>query len=101
MAWMTWELGNYLYFIPTILVLVAWNRKSLIIFFSLGLAVLTYPFLMPILGDTSIQPGSGGYSGTVSWILWLVAAVLFVLSTIGKVFRIWSDFRLGRRRTDS
>jgi hypothetical protein len=99
MAWMTWELGNYLYFVPAILVLLAWNRKSLLIFITLGLAVLTYPFLMPILGDTSIQPGSGGYSGTLSWILWLAAVVLFVVCTIGKAFRIWGDFRLSQRRS--
>lgn len=83
---MTWEVGNYLYFIPFILVIFAWNRASLLGLIAGGLGIFSYPFLMPLIGNATETPGGGGYESVVSSILWLAAVALFVLSVIAKAF---------------
>lgn len=96
MSWMTWEVGNYLYFLPFILVILAWNRASLLGLVAVGVLLLSYPFLMPIVGNMTEAPGSGGYDSIVSSILWLVATGLFILSAIAKALRIWDNYRRHR-----
>ena len=93
MSWMTWEVDKYLYFLPFILVIFAWNRASLFGLIALGLAIFSYPFLMPLIGNVKETPGGGGYETVVSSILWLAAVGLFVLSVIAKALRIWDNYR--------
>jgi hypothetical protein len=97
MNWMTWELGNYLYFAPAILMRLAWSRISLILLATLGALLLTYPFLLLAWGNPAQSAGQGGYTEMVGWIFWMVGLIAFVVALIGGVFRIWMNRRLLRR----
>ena len=97
MAWMTWETGNLVYFVPCLLLVFARNRASFVAVILTGALLLSYPFLVPLIGNGAEEPGSGGYGQQISWMLWLIGVALFPVGIIGKAFRLWGDARLRDR----
>jgi hypothetical protein len=91
MHWMTWELGNYISFLPSVLIIASWNWASFRWLLTIGLGLLTYPFLLHFIGNPIETPGYGGYEPVISGLLWLVGVVIFCLGALGKVLRFRMD----------